>query len=55
MENVSKVHARNLVAWAKTKPQVVVLSADLTDPPRSLNSSRLIPSDSSQWALQSRT
>lgn len=26
----SKVHERNLVAWAKDKPRVVVLSADLT-------------------------
>lgn len=30
MEILSKVHARNLVAWAKDKPEVVVLSADLT-------------------------
>lgn len=30
MEILSKVHARNLVAWAKDKPQVLVLSADLT-------------------------
>lgn len=30
MEIVSRVHARNLVAWAKNKPEVVVLSADLT-------------------------
>ena len=30
MEIHSKVHARNLVAWARDKPQVVVLSADLT-------------------------
>lgn len=27
---LSKVHAKNLVAWAKDKPEVVVLSADLT-------------------------
>ena len=26
----SKVHTRNLVAWAKDKPEVIVLSADLT-------------------------
>lgn len=26
----TKVHARNLVAWAKDRPEVVVLSADLT-------------------------
>lgn len=30
MEILSKVHARNLVQWAKDKPEVVVLSADLT-------------------------
>jgi transketolase len=30
MEVLTKVHANNLVAWAKDKPQVVVLSADLT-------------------------
>jgi transketolase len=27
---VSRVHAKNLVAWAKNRPQVLVLSADLT-------------------------
>jgi transketolase len=30
MEILSKVHARNLVEWVKDKPEVVVLSADLT-------------------------
>jgi transketolase len=30
MEILTKVHARNLVAWAKDRPEVVVLSADLT-------------------------
>jgi len=30
MEILSKVHARNLVSWAADKPEVVVLSADLT-------------------------
>lgn len=30
MEILSKVHARNLVKWAKDKPDVFVLSADLT-------------------------
>ena len=30
MEIVTKVHARNLVAFAKERPQIVVLSADLT-------------------------
>lgn len=30
MEVLSKVHARNLVRWAKGRPDVVVLSADLT-------------------------
>lgn len=30
MEILSKVHATNLVKWAKDKPQVLVLSADLT-------------------------
>ncbi|GBC84432.1 1-deoxy-D-xylulose-5-phosphate synthase [bacterium HR11] len=30
METVLRPHARNLVAWAKDKPAVVVLSADLT-------------------------
>lgn len=30
MEILSKVHARNLVKWAKDKPEVLVLSADLT-------------------------
>lgn len=30
MEILSKVHARNLVEWAKNKPDVYVLSADLT-------------------------
>ncbi len=30
MEMVSRVHARNLVEWAKNRPEVVVLSADLT-------------------------
>ena len=30
MEILTKVHARNLVAWAKDKPEVLVLSADLT-------------------------
>lgn len=30
MEILTKVHAANLVAWAKDKPRVVVLSADLT-------------------------
>lgn len=30
MEILKKLHARNLVAWAKDKPEVVVLSADLT-------------------------
>jgi len=30
MEILSRVHARNLVQWAKDKPEVLVLSADLT-------------------------
>jgi len=30
IEIVSKVHAKNLVKWAADKPEVVVLSADLT-------------------------
>jgi transketolase len=30
MEILSKVHAKNLVKWAQDKPNVVVLSADLT-------------------------
>jgi len=30
MEIVSQVHARNLVRWAKNRPKVLVLSADLT-------------------------
>ncbi|MEJ2665621.1 MAG: transketolase C-terminal domain-containing protein [Deinococcales bacterium] len=30
METVTRVHARNLVAWAEDKPTVLVLSADLT-------------------------
>ena len=30
MELVNKVHERNLVAWAKDKPEVVVFSGDLT-------------------------
>lgn len=30
MELLQRVHARNLVAWAADKPEVVVLSADLT-------------------------
>jgi len=30
MEILKQVHARNLVKWAKDKPRVVVLSADLT-------------------------
>ncbi|MBA3947675.1 MAG: transketolase [Herpetosiphonaceae bacterium] len=30
MDILSKVHARHLVAWAEDKPEVVVLSADLT-------------------------
>lgn len=30
MEILKKVHARHLVEWAKDKPEVVVLSADLT-------------------------
>jgi transketolase len=30
MEIVSRVHAKNLVEWAKDKPEVLVLSADLT-------------------------
>jgi transketolase len=30
MEMLSKVHSKNLVKWAKDKPQVLVLSADLT-------------------------
>lgn len=30
MEMLSRVHARNLVAWAKDRPEVLVLSADLT-------------------------
>ena len=30
MEIVSRVHANNLVKWAKNKPNVLVLSADLT-------------------------
>ncbi len=30
MEILSRVHARNLVEWAKDRPEVVVLSADLT-------------------------
>jgi transketolase len=30
MEIVSQVHAKNLVRWAKDKPEVLVLSADLT-------------------------
>ena len=29
-ETVSRVHARNLVRWAKDRPEVLVLSADLT-------------------------
>ena len=31
MELVNNVHTRNLVAWAKDKPEVVVFSGDLTD------------------------
>ncbi len=30
MELIQRVHARNLVAWAQKRPEVVVLSADLT-------------------------
>lgn len=30
MEILSKIHARNLVEWAKDRPEVLVLSADLT-------------------------
>jgi len=30
VEMLSRVHARNLVAWAKDRPEVLVLSADLT-------------------------
>jgi len=30
MEMVSRVHAKNLVEWAKDRPEVLVLSADLT-------------------------
>lgn len=30
MEILSKVHSKNLIKWAKDKPNVVVLSADLT-------------------------
>ena len=30
METLSRVHAQNLVVWAKDKPKAVVLSADLT-------------------------
>ena len=30
MEILTRVHARNLVRWAKDKPEVIVLSADLT-------------------------
>ena len=30
METLSRVHARNLVEWARERPEVVVLSADLT-------------------------
>jgi transketolase len=30
MELIQRVHARNLVAWARQRPEVVVLSADLT-------------------------
>lgn len=30
MEILTKVHAQNLVTWAKDKPEVLVLSADLT-------------------------
>jgi transketolase len=30
MESVRRPHARNLVSWAKDKPEVLVLSADLT-------------------------
>ena len=30
MELLKRVHAQNLVAWAKDRPEVVVLSADLT-------------------------
>ena len=30
MEICKRVHANNLVRWAKDKPEVLVLSADLT-------------------------
>lgn len=30
MEILAKVHAKNLVQWAKNRPEVLVLSADLT-------------------------
>ena len=30
MEMLQRVHARDLVAWARDRPEVVVLSADLT-------------------------
>ena len=30
MQILSKVHAGNLVRWAKNKPEVLVFSADLT-------------------------
>ena len=30
IEVISRPHARNLVRWAQDKPEVIVLSADLT-------------------------
>ena len=51
----TRLHARSLVEWAKDKPEVVVLSADLTVPPKSTSSVTPIPSVSFQWAWPSRT
>lgn len=43
MEILSRVHERNLVTWAKDKPRVVVLSADLTGSTEISEFKRLYP------------
>jgi len=43
VEILSRVHEKNLVAWAKDKPRVVVLSADLTGSTEIAEFKRLYP------------
>ena len=55
MEILKKLHASNLVKWAKDKPRVLVLSADLTSSTEVDLFRERIPTGFFLWAWPSRT